>query len=116
MDRRITHFHSPFKAIQIKGRIAHLLLLETKKFELYRMEREGHIVKLDKSDEDCFINPIVITSKKDGENKLALDSKPIEKKSREASWTAKNMAVKWEKCAIFQKDFDEWGSRSRTPE
>ena len=36
------------------------------------MEKEGHIVKLSKCDEDCFINPIVIT-KKDGKIKLALD-------------------------------------------
>ena len=36
------------------------------------MEKEGHIVKLSKCDEDCFNNPIVIT-KKDGSIKLALD-------------------------------------------
>ena len=39
------------------------------------MEKEGHIVKLSKCDEDCFINPIVIKRKKDGSIKLALDSK-----------------------------------------
>ena len=43
--------------------------------ELNRMKKEGHIVKLNKSDEDCFISPIVITRKKDGSSKLALDSK-----------------------------------------
>ena len=39
------------------------------------METEGHIIKLEKSQEDCFISPIVITRKKDGSIKLALDSK-----------------------------------------
>ena len=39
------------------------------------MEKEGHIVKLNKCDEDCFISPIVITRKKDGSIKLALHSK-----------------------------------------
>ena len=38
------------------------------------MEKEGHIVKLNKCDEDCFISPIVTTRKKDGSIKLALDS------------------------------------------
>ena len=41
------------------------------------MEKEGHIVKLNKCDEDCFISQIVITRKKDGSIKLALDSKLI---------------------------------------
>ena len=39
------------------------------------MEKKGHIVKLSKSDEDCFISPRVITLKKDGGIKLVLDSK-----------------------------------------
>ena len=43
--------------------------------ERNRREKEGHLVKLNKSDDDCFISPIVITRKKDGSIKLALDSK-----------------------------------------
>ena len=39
------------------------------------METEGHIIKLEKCEEDCFIRPIVITRKKDGSNKLASDYK-----------------------------------------
>ena len=75
MDRKVTHFHSPFKPIQTKGRRVPLHLLNNVKTELNRMEKEGHIVKLNKCDEDCFISPIVITRKKDGSIKLALDSK-----------------------------------------
>ena len=41
------------------------------------MEKEGHIEKLTKCDEDCFISPIVINRKKDGSIKLALDSKML---------------------------------------
>ena len=74
-DRKVTHFHSPFKPIQTKGRRVPLHLLDNVKTELNRMEKEGHIIKLNKCDEDCFISPIVITRKKDGSIKLALDSK-----------------------------------------
>ena len=74
-DRKVTHFHTPFKPIQSKGRRAPLHLLAAVNDELKRMEKEGHIIKLQKCDEDCFINPIVITRKKDTSTKLALDSK-----------------------------------------
>ena len=75
LNRKITHFHSPFKPIRTKGRRVPLHLLDNVKTELNRMEKEGHIVKLNKCDEDCFISPIGITRKKDGSIKLALDSK-----------------------------------------
>ena len=39
------------------------------------METEGHIKKLEKFDEDCFISPILITQKTDTSIKLALDYK-----------------------------------------
>ena len=39
------------------------------------MEKEGHILKLSKCEEDCFISPKMITMKKDGSIKLASDSK-----------------------------------------
>ena len=74
-DRKVTHFHSPFKPIQTKGRKVPLHLLAEVNEELKRMETEGHIIKLEKCDEDCFISPIVITRKKDTSIKLALDSK-----------------------------------------
>ena len=74
-DRKVTHFHTPFKPIQSKGRRVPLHLLAGVNEELKRMEKEGHIKKLEKCDEDCFISPIVITRKKDTSIKLALDSK-----------------------------------------
>ena len=74
-DRKVTHFHTPFKPIQSKGRRVPLHLLAAVNEELKRMEGEGHIIKLEKCDEDCFISPIVIKQKKDTSKKLALDSK-----------------------------------------
>ena len=75
LDRKVSHFDSPFKPIQTKGRTVPLHLLDSLKVEINRMEKKGHIVKLSKCDEDCFISSIVITRKKDGSIKLALDSK-----------------------------------------
>ena len=74
-DRKVTHFHSPFKPIQSKGRRVPLHLLAGVNEELKRMQTEGHIIKLEKCDEDGFISPFVITRKKDASIKLALDSK-----------------------------------------
>ena len=74
-DRKVTHFYTPFKPIQSKGRRVPLHLLAGVNEELKRMEKEGHIIKLEKCDEDCFISPNVITRKKDTSIKLALDSK-----------------------------------------
>ena len=42
-DRKVTHFHSPFKFIQSKGRRVPLHLLAGVNEELKRMETEGHI-------------------------------------------------------------------------
>ena len=57
-DCKVTHFHSPLKLVQAKGRRVTLRLLARVKKELRRMETEGHIIKLD---EDCLNSPIVIT-------------------------------------------------------
>ena len=62
-DRKVTHFYSTLKPVQSKGRRVPLHLLAGVNEELKRMETEGHIIKLEKCDEDCFISPIVITQK-----------------------------------------------------
>ena len=74
-DRKVIYLHTPFKPIQSKGRRVPLHLLAGVNEEFKRMEKAGHIIKLEKCDEDCFISPIVITRKKDTSIKLALDSK-----------------------------------------
>ena len=73
-DHKVTNFHIPFKPVQAKGRRVPLHLLAGVIEELKKMETKGHIIKLEKCDEDCFINPIMITRKKDGWIKVALDS------------------------------------------
>ena len=45
--------------------------------EIQKLIREGHVVKLNKSKSEPFISPIVITAKKDGSVKLAMDDKPL---------------------------------------
>ena len=74
-NHKVTHFHIPYKPVQAKGRRVPLHLLAGVNEELKRMDTEGHIIKLEKCDEDCFISPMLITRKKDGSIKLALDSK-----------------------------------------
>ena len=74
-DRKVTHFYSPFKPKQSKGRRVPLHLLAGVNEELKRMETEGHIIKLEKCEEDSFISQILITRKKDTSIKQALDSK-----------------------------------------
>ena len=45
--------------------------------EIRNLIQEGHIVKLNKCTSEHFISPIVITAKKDGSVKLAMDAKPM---------------------------------------
>ena len=74
-DHKVTHFHSPFKLVKVKGRRVPLHLLAGENEELKRMETEGRMIKLEKCVEDCLMSSIVITRKKDGSINLALDSK-----------------------------------------
>ena len=70
-----SNFHTFFKPIHSKCKRVPLPLLDSVKSELNRMEKEGHIVNLDKCVQNCFISPLVITRKKNGRTKLALHSK-----------------------------------------
>ena len=45
--------------------------------EIAKLMKEKHIEKLDNCTDDFFIAPIVITAKKDGSVKLAMDAKPV---------------------------------------
>ena len=45
--------------------------------ENQKLIQEGHVVKLIKCTSEHFISPIVITAKKDGSVKLAIDAKPM---------------------------------------
>ena len=60
---------------QIKGRKVPIHIQDRVSEELKSLARDGHITKLDKCTTDHFNNPIVLTAKKDGSIKLAMDAK-----------------------------------------
>ena len=62
-----------------KGRRIPIQLQERVEAELSKLIDQKHIIKLDKCSDKQFISPIVITVKKDQTDKLALDSKKINK-------------------------------------
>ena len=74
-----TQFSQDFIPIQQKGRRIPVHLQERVEVEIYKLMDQNHIIKLDKSLDQQFLRPIVITVKKDQTVKLALDSKKINK-------------------------------------
>ena len=62
---------------QIKGRKVSIHIQDRVSEELKSLVRDGHITKLDKCTTDYFINPILITAKKDGSIKFAMVAKPL---------------------------------------
>ena len=72
-----TKFKYPLCPILEKGRRIPIHIQGKMQNEHDKLLSEGHTTKLDKCTNDCFIAPIVITVKKDGSIKLALDAKPI---------------------------------------
>ena len=70
-----TKFKRPFVATQQKGRRNPVALQSRVESELKRLIAEGHVTKLDPRTDDQFITPVVITVKRDGSIKLAMDSK-----------------------------------------
>ena len=74
-----TYFNEPIKPIQVKGKRIPIHLLPKVKLCIDQLLRDGHIEKLSRCSEDCFISPIVITAKRDGSIKLALNPKLLNK-------------------------------------
>ena len=70
-----TYFNEPIKPIQVKGKRIPIHFLPEVKLCIDQLLRDGHIEKLSRCSEDCFISPIVITAKRDGSINLALNSK-----------------------------------------
>ena len=63
--------------IQEKGRRVPIHIQTKVGAEIKKLIKEGHIVKFDKCTSDQFVAPVVITAKKDGTVKLAMDAKPM---------------------------------------
>ena len=70
-------FKSPLVAIQEKGRRVPVHIQDKVGQEIQKLIHEGHVVRLNKCTSEHFISPIVITAKKDGSVKLAMDAKPM---------------------------------------
>ena len=72
-----TNFKFPLVPRQIKGRKVPIHIQDRVANEIKLLVEQGHIEKLDKCTTDFFIAPIVLTAKKDGSIKLALNAKPM---------------------------------------
>ena len=70
-------FKSPLVPIQEKGRRVPVHIQDEVGLENQKLIQEGHLVKHNKCTSDYFISPIVITAKKDGSVKLAMNAKPM---------------------------------------
>ena len=72
-----TNFKYPLVTRQVKGRKIPIHIQDRVANEIKQLVKQGHIEKLDKCTTDYFIAPIVLTAKKDGSIKLALNAKPM---------------------------------------
>ena len=74
-----TKFINSFEAKQQKGRRIPIALQERVATEIERLIKQGHVERLQNFTENQFISPIVITVKRVGSLKIALDSKELNK-------------------------------------
>ena len=65
------------KPKQQKGRPVPIHFQKTVKQELEKLIEKGHLEKADKTTENCFVSPAVITIKKDKSVKIAYDSRKL---------------------------------------
>ena len=68
---------SEAKVTQQKGRRIAIQLQEQVDKEIEKLLKEGHIEKVDKIQDNVFIQPTVITVKKDKSVKIALDARAL---------------------------------------
>ena len=76
-NKVVTFFKPPLVPIQEKGRRVPTHNQPKVGAEIKKLIREGHIVNLDKCTSDQFVAPVVVTAKKDGTVKLAMDAEPM---------------------------------------
>ena len=70
-----TVFKQPLTPIQEKDRRVPIQIQEKVGEEIKRLIKEGYIVKLNKCTSKFFVAPVVITAKKDGSVKIAMDAR-----------------------------------------
>ena len=71
------NFKENLKPTKHKGRRVPVHLQESVSNELRRLENEGHIKRVDVTQENVFIQPTVITVKKDKSVKIAVDAREL---------------------------------------
>ena len=71
------NFKKDMKPTQQRGRRIPVHLQESVLKEINRLQEEGHIKKVDVTNEDVFIQPTVITVKKDRSVKIAVDARQL---------------------------------------
>ena len=70
-------FKSPLVPIQEKRRRVLVHIQDKVGLEIQMLIQEGHVFKRNKCTSEHFISPILITAKKEGSVKLAMDAKPM---------------------------------------
>ena len=84
-------FFENLKPIQQKGHRVPISLQDKVDKEIPWLINEGHIVKLQECSDKYFVSPIVITVKKDGSIKLALESRELNKQVHKNKYQMPNI-------------------------
>ena len=86
-----TNFKDPLIPRQVKGRKVLIHLQDRVTAEIKKLIKDKHLEKLEKCTTDHFIAPIVLTAKKDGSIKLALNAKPMNAQISQNKYQMPNM-------------------------
>ena len=86
-----TNFKDPLVPRQVKGRKVPIHLQDRVTAEIKKLIKDKQIEKLEKCTTDHFIAPIVLTAKKDGSIKLALNAKPMNAQIWQNKYQMSNM-------------------------
>ena len=84
-------FFETLTPIQQKGRRVPNTLQDKVDKEINKLLRQGHIEKLKECSDNYFVSPIVITVKKDGSVKLALESRELNKQVHKNKYQIPNI-------------------------
>ena len=84
-------FFENLTPVQQKGRRVPIRLQEKIDAEIDKLLKQGHIEKLTESSDKYFVSPIVITVKKDGSVKLALESRELNKQVHKNKYQMPNI-------------------------
>ena len=84
-------FFKNLTPIQQKGRRVPITIQEKVDKEIDKLLEQGHIQKLEECSDKFFVSPIVITVKKDGSVKLALESRELNKQVHKNKYQMPNI-------------------------